>query len=67
MINNPWKHVKTGHFYEIVSLGVIEKDGTPAVIYRRVFSDPTGPILWIRPLDEFMDGRFKRIEKDQLT
>lgn len=51
-----WRHVKTGHIYDIVTFALIEKDLTPVVVYRsRVWKNQ----VWIRPLDEFFDGRFE--------
>lgn len=54
-----WQHVKTGGVYSIVEFCVIEKDLVPAVAYRGV-SKP-GPVF-IRPCEEFFDGRFRQIE-----
>jgi hypothetical protein len=50
-----WTHVKTGGRYRVISPCVIEDGAVPAVAYQ--LTDGSGPV-WIRPLAEFMDGRF---------
>ncbi len=50
-----WRHKKTGGVYHIVANCIIEATDTPAVAYRK-----DGPI-WVRPLAEFMDGRFEQV------
>jgi hypothetical protein len=50
-----WLHVKTGNVYVVVFNGLLEKDCTPMVGYRR---DDGSPPVWFRPLTEFLDGRF---------
>jgi hypothetical protein len=53
-----WKHKKTGNDYRVILGDVVrESDGTLCVIYARV--GEIGATHWERPLDEFMDGRFK--------
>lgn len=49
-----WTHVRTDGRYLVLGECVIEKDAVPAVAYR----DASGGAIWIRPLAEFMDGRF---------
>lgn len=46
------RHVKTGRDYTVLCLATIEATMTPAVVYGR------GDEMWVRPLDEFCDGRF---------
>ena len=53
-----WLHVKSGGTYEVVAVGRIEADLSPVVIYR---SDKDGTV-WVRPIDEFEDGRFKCLD-----
>jgi len=48
-------HVKTGGKYVALCPAVIEADAVPAVAYTKLGGDGT---VWIRPLAEFMDGRF---------
>lgn len=57
MIGSVWRHHKGGT-YRVLSLGYIEATLTPAVVY--VSSQEH--IVWIRPVSEFMDGRFERID-----
>lgn len=48
-------HRKSGHRYEVTGQAILEKDLTPVVLYHR---EGSGGPVWVRPLDEFMDGRF---------
>lgn len=55
-------HAKTGKFYEIICPARLEADESVAIVYRacRIGQEPVeqyGPV-WVRPLAEFMDGRF---------
>lgn len=52
-----WQHVKSGGFYRIVTWGRIEADLSEVVIYR---AEKDGTV-WVRPKDEFFDGRFVRV------
>lgn len=52
-----WRHRKTGHDYRIIGFCLIEKTLTPAVMYARVGELTT----FIRPCDEFFDGRFRQV------
>lgn len=52
-----WRHFKGGD-YEILLIALRESDKSPQVIYR---SNATG-IVFVRPLAEFMDGRFVPIK-----
>ncbi len=49
-----YRHVKTSRLYQVVCLGLIESDQVMSVVYRSVVDD----VAWIRPMAEFMDGRF---------
>lgn len=56
-----WTHVKTGHDYMVLTLAWREEDRTPVVVYQRYelkkgFLDAE---VWVRPLPEFLDGRFQ--------
>lgn len=53
-------HVKSGGEYTVVSLARIENNLAPVVVYQ---SDKNGS-NWVRPLDEFEDGRFVLIAED---
>lgn len=54
-----WLHEKSGYFYEIVCFGYREADLVPLVVYRNT----GGGDNWVRPLAEFMDGRFTQVTK----
>lgn len=58
-----WKHKKTGGIYQFEQECRIEATNTPAVMYRSL---ETG-ISWVRPLYEFLDGRFEKIKISALA
>jgi hypothetical protein len=51
-----YKHLKTGHLYQIKGFAICERHMWPVVIYERWDGD-TGQI-WTRACHEFFDGRF---------
>jgi hypothetical protein len=51
-----WRHLKTGHVYVVLDICTIEATVAPAVLYQR--RDVADAHKWVRPLAEFMDGRF---------
>jgi hypothetical protein len=53
-----YRHNKTGGIYEIIFQAIIEKTLEPVIVYRNI---ATG-INWVRPVYEFHDGRFTKIE-----
>jgi hypothetical protein len=55
-INSRWKHRKGG-IYSVVSNARIEATLEAAVVYR----DEVTGMTWVRPLAEFVDGRFERL------
>ncbi|MBS0193221.1 MAG: DUF1653 domain-containing protein [Proteobacteria bacterium] len=55
-----YRHVKTGGIYEVLCNATVEKDGTLAIVYKNA---KTGE-RWIRPADEFNDGRFERAQDE---
>ena len=58
-----WKHVKSGRLYIIIDpRAKYEETGNRCVVYKSLI---TGQV-WVRPLDEFMDGRFVNIAGDEL-
>lgn len=57
-IGSLWRHLKTDNLYTVKDIVVVESDLTLAVSYKRL--GETSRIHWLRPLDEFLDGRFKR-------
>ena len=52
-----YQHNKTGKMYVLLHNGLLEHDKTPIAVYRSII-DGT---VWVRPSDEFFDGRFTRI------
>ncbi len=48
------RHVKGGEDYKVVATALIEATLAPCVVYRSIKTDKH----WVRPLDEFCDGRF---------
>ena len=56
-ITHRYRHKKTGGIYVVVTLGKLEGRGTEMVVYLAL-SDST---VWIRPFDEFADGRFEHL------
>ena len=57
-IGSLWRHIKSDTLYTVKDLVVMESDLTFAVSYK--FLGDTSRLHWLRPLDEFLDGRFKR-------
>lgn len=49
-----WTHRKGG-VYHIITTAIRESDLTPVVVYEG------NGLRWVRPVAEFMDGRFKRM------
>lgn len=59
-IGSVWRHRKGG-VYEVVTCAVSEADLTAVVVYREKSTGGVHhdvPLTWVRPLDEFNDGRF---------
>jgi hypothetical protein len=56
-----WSHVKTDGVYEEIARGLIEATLVKCVIYRG-----HDGVFWVRPSDEFDDGRFVRCEMPAL-
>lgn len=57
-----WQHVKRGTTYEEIGQARVQsdhpiKEGDLVVVYRAEIAG----VLWVRPYDEFHDGRFKKI------
>ena len=50
-----WRHKKGGE-YRIICVAYREQSMEMEVVYK----DTQQPVTYIRPLDEFMDGRFTR-------
>lgn len=58
VIGTHWRHKKTGHIYKVIGVCRLEHSNAPAYLYRR----PEDGITWARDMDEFLDGRFERID-----
>lgn len=54
-----WLHVKTGNHYKILHHGLFEGSLKQMVIYQS--HDGSGPV-WVRPAEQFFDGRFRNWE-----
>lgn len=50
-----WIHKKTSNRYEIITFALIEATLEPSVVYRSEKGQ-----VWIRPAEEFFDGRFQQ-------
>jgi hypothetical protein len=63
-IGSDWMHAKTGGLYSVVTYAMIEATLTPAVVYaggNGYHADGQTWKIWVRPVSEFMDGRFVRL------
>ncbi len=52
-------HPKSGHRYVVESVGLLEADLTPVVVYREIQAKGFPGRVWVRPVEEFCDGRFR--------
>lgn len=58
------RHLKTGGVYQIIATNArIEATLDEVVVYQKMH-DPDHGSVWIRPAEEFFDGRFERVEPD---
>lgn len=66
-IGSLWRHLKTDNLYTVKDIVIVESDLTLAVSYKRL--GDANRLHWLCPLDEFLDGRFKRevLFKDEVT
>lgn len=55
-----YKHKKTGGTYQLLMFATIEATMTPAVIYGARKGNDV--FRWVRPTDEFCDGRFEPVD-----
>lgn len=58
-IGSIWKHLKTETLYTIKDLVVKESDLKICVSYQKLMIG--SQVHWIRPLEEFLDGRFVKL------
>jgi hypothetical protein len=47
-------HAKTGNRYKVINVALNEADLAEVVVYQDVLGGP----VWVRPRDNFCDGRF---------
>lgn len=57
-IGSIWRHIESDTLYTVKDIVVVESDLTLAVSYKCLGDNLH--LHWLRPLDEFLDGRFKR-------
>lgn len=57
-VGSLWRHLKTDTLYTVKDIVVVESDLTLAVSYQKLGNNSR--LHWLRPLVEFLDGRFKR-------
>lgn len=60
-----FRHKKTGHVYHVIEHVSLQsktklEDMDTLVLYR----DLIGGRAWVRPVKEFYDGRFERVDTD---
>lgn len=55
-----YRHKKTGGTYQFLMFATIEATMTPAVVYA-ARKDGVRQ-CWVRPVDEFCDGRFEPVD-----
>ena len=53
-----WRHKKKGTIYRILTVGLLEKNLEPCVVYTEECDDDVAPV-WVRPVAEFLDRRFE--------
>lgn len=66
-VGSLWRHLKTDTLYTVKDIVLVESDLTFAVSYQKL--GDLSRLRWLRPLDEFLDGRFKReiLFKNEVT
>lgn len=59
---NRFRHVKSGHLYEVLTMALREEDLSIQVVYQRVgMGSDEEPPIWVRPARDFFDGRFEML------
>lgn len=59
-IGGYYRHKKTGGTYQVLMFATIEATMTPAIVYATTAH--VGVRTWVRPVDEFCDGRFEPVD-----
>jgi hypothetical protein len=57
-VGSLWRHKKTGTIYTIKDIAILEYDLSLVVSYKELGASK---VHWIRPLSEFLDGRFEKV------
>jgi len=59
-VASKWVHAKTQATYQVIGIGRLQTDVRELDMAEVVlYGNPGDPMIWTRPLDEFMDGRFQ--------
>lgn len=56
IVGKNFTHLKTGRVYQVVNLAYCESNLEIVVVYH-----DESMVHWVRPLSEFMDGRFQQL------
>ena len=56
IVGKNFTHLKTGRVYQVVNLAYRESDLEVVAVYH-----DDSMVHWVRPLSEFMDGRFQQL------
>lgn len=56
-----WQHKTRGTKYRIVCLGKLEHNLDQMVVYQDINDNE----VWIRPVNEFFDGRFIELKEEK--
>lgn len=56
-----WRHVKTGELYKVADICIIEKTLENGVLYHAHSNNRVQMLSYMRPKNEFLDGRFVRV------
>lgn len=62
---NLYRHKKTGNTYAFICHAINEATMRTHVIYEEV--GPEEPRRWSRPLQEFFDGRFEKLDVTSIS
>jgi|SoimicMinimDraft_4_1059732.scaffolds.fasta_scaffold09424_2 hypothetical protein len=58
-----WRHKRSDRVYLVLHIGTLQTSAAPDLDDELcvVYQNETHYAIWVRPLDEFMDGRFERL------
>lgn len=64
-IGSRWQHVARGTYYTVINHGTLLVVALDGARYDNehvtIYESETDHSVWVRPLDEFLDGRFTRV------